>query len=210
LPERVDLDYYLTTQLLDPSFKIIATAKFKADKLSLSQSGLPAIAGTSSKGLVDKDFPTSSATGGITFFTYQWTLSYPVVEDPASPGVKIASVALDPSGAQVTCGQRKVSPMTASLGYTVVGATSGTMTVVVTHSSDDQHEKLDASQLEFCNLDAGVVFRLNNGAPVARKFPTTQLLYPKVAPALAPAPPSPTASTLPPAQPVKESVTAPK
>jgi hypothetical protein len=209
LPDRVDLDYYVTTELWDPSLTVVATAKFRADKVSLSQSGLPTIGGTSSKGLVDKDFPTSSTSGGITFFTYQWTLSYPITEDPASAAVKIASVALDSSGAQVTCGPRKISSANVSLNYTLVTATSGTMTLMVTHPSDDQHEKLDLSQLEFCNLDASVVFRLNNGAPVARKLPITQLLYPKLVQSVAPASTGPAGVSTPAPQLAREPVTVP-
>lgn len=200
LPDRVDLDYYLTTDLIDPTSAVVATAKFKADKVSLSQSGLPAIGATSSKGLVDKDFPTSSTAGGITFFAYQWTVTYPITEDTASTAVRIAAVSVDPAGTQITCGQRKVSPVTSTANYAVGGGASGTMTLVVTHQSDDQHEKLDASQLEFCNLDAALVFTLNSGAPVARKLPSTQLLYPKPAQTLAPTAPTPSAGVVPPAQ----------
>jgi hypothetical protein len=197
LPDRVDLNYFLTTELVDSSNHALATSKIVADKVSLSASGLPAIGNTSSRGQVDTNFPTTSITGSITFFTYQWTLPYSIKEDTASNNQKIANVGLQTDSAQITCGSRKITPLSASVAYAPGPNATGTMTLVLTHSSDDQHEKLDTSQLEFCSLGAGLVFTLNSGASVPRKLPSTQILYPRAAPAPSPSAPPPTAPVRP-------------
>jgi hypothetical protein len=187
-PTHVTLSYLLDTDIFDPAsatpLTAVATAKFPADPVSLSASGLPFVSASTSLGAVDAGYPKTNDAGGIHFFTYQWTFSYPVQEDTVATE-KIATVNAGLSDITLACpaGDRKVLPESGSVSYS-----GSVLTVTLTHSSDSTKEQLSTSQSELCTLNGRVSFTLANSVAVVRDLPATQTIYPSVISPVVPAP----------------------
>ncbi|WP_263385801.1 hypothetical protein [Granulicella arctica] len=166
---REDLVYYLVMPVLNSTGGAAGTIRFKADTVSLSASGKPSIDPSSSNGI-----PTVSetASSGIKFFSFDWTLLFPVEEDGPTQE-KIAAVASSLAEPVLTCPGR--TPMAVSVKSTYA---SGQLSVAINHRGNEKSENLDLSQTsDSCSLTGRVNFTLNNGVAVTADLPSTQVFY---------------------------------
>lgn len=188
---RASLAYVLQTDIKDSNDSVLATAKFKADEVSLSSTGKPSVDPESSTGMPDS--PVTLNQGGITFFTYSWTLKFPVEEDTLQQD-KISSVTPSVMEPKVTCtGHPDVAPVSGTTAFS-----GGQLTVVLQHKNNDTIENLDLSRFsQPCSFTGRVVFTLNNGLQVAADIPATQVFYSPFKPAT----PAPAINVPVPAQP---------
>jgi hypothetical protein len=174
---RADLVYVLQTDLKDGNGNAIASAKFKADTVSLSASGKPSIDPASSTGMPDP--PVTLTTGGVTFFTYGWNLKYPVEEDTIQQD-KISSVASTVLEPKVTCtGRTDMTPFSARASF--VG---GQLMIALEHKNNDTIENIDLTRFsQACTFSGRVIFSLNNSMQVTADVPATQIFYSPLRPA---------------------------
>lgn len=187
---HISLDYSLVNDLKNNAGTPIASAKIKADLVSLTSSGLPSIHGPvlSSTGV-----PTTSTStqGGIDFYQIAWNEVYSVTEDTV-PAEKISSVVSQPATLTMTCGGTtisSVSPSSANLSYS-----NQSLSLAINISPNSASGALDTSHFVVCTLAGRINFNLASG-PVSRDLPVSTVLFPKAVvtpPAQSPTAPTPT------------------
>lgn len=182
---KENLAYALTTDIQDDNGTTIATARFTAEQVSLSASGKPSISDESSSGLSSPPGLSPIPGTGVTAFTYDWTLTYPVAEDSAAAD-QVASVSKDVVASDLKCeNSTDITPLTASASFA-----SGQLTITLEHKNSDDKEKIDFSKFtRVCSYSGKVTFTLKNGFPVNADVPSTRVFYsPAILPVPAPAP----------------------
>jgi hypothetical protein len=185
-PTQVNLDYYLVSELRDNTNAVKATAKLKADTVSLSSSGLPAIQFSNAPGI---PVITTTTAGGVNFYTFQWTFNFPVSED-TKQSEKIASVHPVPNELKLTCGTKAISPLPGSFSY---NTTTSVLSLSFSRSTNSSVEPLDMAKPELCTLSGRATFTLNSGTQIQRDIQPTTAFYHQLLPAPSPTPnPNPT------------------